>query len=145
MRAGNGRKNEKESRGSNCSALRRNFNLPPTLHCNVSLIAGLATDLRGSFGGWKQCGKSWRAETQARTFKPSTSPWKLACRAYPRPQPPIPPPASRRQFPTETRPHPRPRKLSPRHSPDRAIFAHLGERRKIRYDQGLIVHSHRPR
>jgi hypothetical protein len=33
-----------ESRGSNCSALRRNFNLPSTLRCNISLIGGIATD-----------------------------------------------------------------------------------------------------
>jgi hypothetical protein len=39
-----GRGKLKESRGSNCTTLRCNFNLPSTLHSNVSLIAGIATD-----------------------------------------------------------------------------------------------------
>jgi hypothetical protein len=37
----------------NCTALRCNFNLPSTLHCNVSLIAGIATD---SSMVWRESG-----------------------------------------------------------------------------------------
>jgi len=47
----------KESRGSNCSALRRNFNLPSTLRCNVSLILRIATAgfevFWGEKGNWR--------------------------------------------------------------------------------------------
>ena len=55
LQPGNWRRGEadrrKESRGLNCSAPRRNFNLSSTLHCNVSLIAGIASGARGGFQG----------------------------------------------------------------------------------------------
>ena len=36
---------------------------------------------RDAGGGGQPAEKSWRVETQARTFKPSSSHWKLACLA----------------------------------------------------------------
>src|ERR1035437_5891242 len=53
---GKSRGKKLESRGSNCTALRCNFNLPSTLHCNVGLIAGIATDTPVIDGGG-----NWRA------------------------------------------------------------------------------------
>jgi hypothetical protein len=67
-----------ESRGSNCSAPRRNFNLSSTLHCNVSLIAGIASGARGGFQGGTGAGCRggiWAAENGSGA-RVSTIAWK---------------------------------------------------------------------
>jgi hypothetical protein len=61
-----GQQKRKESRGPNCTALRCNFNLPSTLHYNLSLIAGIATGSSWCMGGsGRRTGRDQRRQTES--------------------------------------------------------------------------------